>query len=455
MKHIHILGIGGTFMAGLALIAKQKGYTVSGNDLNLYPPMSTQLEEQGIVFTQGYDPQQFPKNVDCVIVGNVIKRGNALLEYIMTNNIAYTSGPEWLYNHVLRDQWVLAVAGTHGKTTTSSLLAWILEFNGYQPNFLIGGIPQNFGVSARISDKKFFVVEADEYDSAFFDKRSKFLHYRPKTSIFNNLEFDHADIFPNLDAIKLQFHHLVKTIPSNGQIIYPATDANILDVLTRGCWSEKIAVGGDDGYLSAEMLSSDGSKFVLKSKQQVVGETEWQLLGNHNIQNALTAIAAAMQIGIPAEKALNALPSFKNVKRRLELKGQPNNVTIYDDFAHHPTAISTTLAALRARIGAEAKLVAVLEFGSYTMRHGVHKADMANALKHADQVIFKNTELDWGLQQMIQEFKQPTTIYNSVEQIVNSLSATLNPGNHVIIMSNSGFDGLHEKLISALEDAVT
>jgi UDP-N-acetylmuramate: L-alanyl-gamma-D-glutamyl-meso-diaminopimelate ligase len=447
---LHILGICGTFMSGIALIARQQGHDVSGSDMNVYPPMSTQLANQGIKLMEGYDPAHIDKDVDCVIIGNVIRRGNPAMEYVLSMGIPYISGPEWLAQHVLCDRWVLAVSGTHGKTTTTSLLTWILEQAGYEPGFLIGGIPENFGISARLGRQPYFVIEADEYDSAFFDKRSKFLHYRPKTAIINNLEFDHADIFPDLAAIKQQFHYFVRTIPGNGLIIRAAQDENIDDMLKLGCWTETITIG-DNGTYSAEWIKSDGSIFNVQYQGETIGVVNWTLLGRHNIHNALAALAAAHHAGVDLKEAIHALSDFKNVKRRLEIKGSAKNIVIYDDFAHHPTAIATTLAGLRAKIG-QARLVAVLEFGSYTMRSGVHKERIEEALKDADIIVCKATESDWGLNALLQGFKQPTALYNDIEALVNGLTEKLLPGDHVVVMSNSGFGGVHDKLLQAIEN---
>lgn len=447
---IHILGVCGTFMSGIAIIARQSGHQVTGSDMNVYPPMSIQLERQGIELMEGYDPAHIPSDVDCVIVGNVIKRGNPAMEYVLDQGIPYLSGPEWLAKNILQNRWVLAVSGTHGKTTTTSLLAWILEHAGLEPGFLVGGVPENFGVSARIGAEPFFVIEADEYDSAFFDKRSKFIHYHPKTLILNNLEFDHADIFPDLEAIKLQFQYLLRTVPGNGQIIHHAPDENIKDVLSRGCWTPAVEFGSKNSSWRAELIKADGSAFKLIHDGKDTAEVHWPLLGKHNVDNALAAIAAAHHAGVSPQKSAEALSQFKNVKRRMEVKGEVKNIVVYDDFAHHPTAIATTLSGLRAKIGG-ARLIAVLEFGSYTMRSGVHREKIKDALLDADMVVCKSTEQDWGLKNILSGFKQPTALYQDVDQLVNQLAPTLQSGDHVVIMSNSGFGGIHEKLLSTLE----
>lgn len=448
---IHILGICGTFMAGIAMIARQAGHEVSGSDQNVYPPMSTQLEDQGITLLNGFEPSHIDPTVDCVIVGNVIRRGNPAMEYVLERNIPYISGPQWLAENILKNRWVLAVSGTHGKTTTTSILTWLLESAGLNPGFLIGGVPENFGISARIGQDPFFVIEADEYDSAFFDKRSKFIHYRPKTLILNNLEFDHADIFPDLAAIKQQFHYLIRTVPGNGRIIYHAADANLSDLLAKGCWTPLVNFGGQKAQWQARLTKEDGSVFEVLHNGKSIGEVRWNLVGLHNVENALAALAAANEAGASMSSAIEALSTFKNVKRRLEVKGQIRGITIYDDFAHHPTAIATTLAGLRAKIGKEARIIAVLEFGSYTMRSGVHKETIKDSLNNADMVVSKRTETNWGLDALLSSFYQPTLLFDHVDELVENLTPQLKSGDHVIIMSNSGFGGIHSKLLKAIE----
>lgn len=452
---LHILGVCGTFMSGVALLAKESGHQVTGSDENIYPPMSHQLHEQGITLFSGFDPGIIDNSIDYVIVGNVIKRGNPALEYVLNQQIPYLSGPEWLAQHILKNRWVLGVAGTHGKTTTTSLLAWILAQAGCSPGFLVGGIPENFGISASLGKPPFFVIEADEYDSAFFDKRAKFIHYRAKTVILNNLEYDHADIFPDLAAVKQQFHHLIKTIPGNGRIIYREGDVNLINTLRMGCWTPQVTFGVKKAIWHAELIKKDGSVFNVFYRNDLVGEVKWQLLGDHNVYNALAAIAAAYHINISPEIALRALPTFKNVKRRLEIKGKAKDITIYDDFAHHPTAIATTLAGLRARIGKQGRLIAVLEFGSYTMRAGVHKHSMKQALAQADMVVCKNTAVDWGLANLLAQFDQPTALYEDVDSLIRHLVPQLKAGDHVVVMSNSSFGGIHSKLIQAIETGMT
>lgn len=448
---IHILGICGTFMAGIAQLAKQLGHEVTGSDMNVYPPMSTQLQAQGIQLMSGYDPKHIDAGVDYVIVGNVVKRGNPEMEYILDQNIPYISGPQWLAENVLRDRWVLAVSGTHGKTTTTSMLSWILEYAGMDPGFLIGGVPENFGVSARLGSQPFFVIEADEYDCAFFDKRSKFIHYHPKTLILNNLEFDHADIFSDLEAIKLQFHYLIRTVPGNGLIIRNSQDKNLAAVLDKGCWTPVTTFGGENGHWRANLTQPDGSRFELMSDGAPIEEVAWELLGKHNVENALAAIAAAQHAGVPVKRAMQALSLFKNVKRRLEIKGHVGGITLYDDFAHHPTAIATTLAGLRAKVGNE-RIIVVLEFGSYTMRVGVHKDQMKEALVTADKVFCKRPDsIEWDLDEVLKQFHQPAVIYDTVDELVENLVAQLQMGDHVVVMSNSGFGGIHQKILAVLE----
>lgn len=448
---IHILGICGTFMAGIAQIAQESGFVVTGSDENVYPPMSTQLTNQGISLMQGYDPTHIDDTIDCVIVGNVIRRGNPAMEYVLDQGIPYTSGPQWLFEHVLKDRWVLAVSGTHGKTTTTSMLTWILEQAGLHPGFLIGGVPGNFGQSARLGQKPFFVIEADEYDSAFFDKRSKFIHYRPKAVVLSNVEFDHADIFPDLSAIEQQFHYLIRTVPSSGLIIHHANDHNIDAVLARGCWSPTVSFAGEEGWGQAQLIEPDGSHFKIDVNHHAVGEVKWNLIGQHNVNNALAALLASSHAGVPLEAGILALHSFKNVKRRLEIIGQVKGVTVYDDFAHHPTAIALTLAGLRAKIG-KARMITILEFASFTMRTGVHQHAIQDALALSDKIIIKRPiGLNWDLLTVVKDFSQPTDIYDNVDAIIENVLPELQAGDHVIVMSNSGFGGIHQKLLKALE----
>ncbi|MBI2380549.1 MAG: UDP-N-acetylmuramate:L-alanyl-gamma-D-glutamyl-meso-diaminopimelate ligase [Gammaproteobacteria bacterium] len=447
--HIHILGICGTFMGGIAQIAKQLGHTVSGSDANVYPPMSTQLEQAGIVLTEGWDPAQLQPAPDMVIVGNAVSRGNPALEYVLEKGLRYTSGPQWLAEQALWDRWVVAVAGTHGKTTTTSMLTWILDYAGCNPGFLVGGVPENFGISARITDSMFFVIEADEYDTAFCDKRSKFVHYRPRTAILNNLEFDHADIFADLVAIETQFHHLVRTIPGNGLIVAPAGDAALTRVLERGCWTP-VARFGAEGLWQARAGLPDGSAFDVYKGEECLGRVEWALLGQHNVSNALAAIAAAEHCGVRPGEAIAALAQFKNVKRRMELKGEAGGVRVYDDFAHHPTAIETTLGGLRARVG-DARILAILDPRSNTMRMGVHKDTLAASLEAADWVVLHQADYaKYDLGHVAAQLVQPCQVLSSVDAIVAAVKAEARPGDLVLIMSNGGFGGIHEKLLAAL-----
>ncbi|MBQ4862670.1 UDP-N-acetylmuramate:L-alanyl-gamma-D-glutamyl-meso-diaminopimelate ligase [Pseudoalteromonas sp. MMG013] len=445
-KHIHILGICGTFMGGIAAIAQSLGYKVTGSDQNVYPPMSTQLEALGIELTQGYDVAQLNPAPDVVVIGNAMSRGNPCVEHVLEKNIPYTSGPEWLKHHLLQDSWVLAVAGTHGKTTTASMLAWVLEYAGLRPGFLIGGIVQNFGVSARVSDTPFFVIEADEYDTAFFDKRSKFVHYLPRTLIMNNLEFDHADIFADLNAIQTQFHHLLRTLPAQGKAIYPADDTALVEVVKRGFWSEQETLNGDWSY---NLLEADGSQFEVCLNGQVEGQVVWQAIGEHNVKNAMMTIAAARHVGIPVGVTIDALSEFISPKRRMELLGEVNGISVYDDFAHHPTAIKTTLAGLKAKVGS-APVVAILEPRSNTMTMGVHKHTLLASLSEADEAyLFEPDNLGWSLRE--EASKAGRQCFSSIDEIIQQVCAHAQAGQHILIMSNGGFGGLHQKLLSALK----
>jgi UDP-N-acetylmuramate: L-alanyl-gamma-D-glutamyl-meso-diaminopimelate ligase len=445
--HIHILGICGTFMGGIAAIAKSLGHKVTGSDANVYPPMSTQLEQLGIELTQGYDPKQLQPAPDLVIIGNAMSRGNPAVEYTLDQNIPYSSGPQWLAEQVLHQRWVLAVSGTHGKTTTSSMLAWVLEYAGLKPGFLIGGIPQNFDSSARLGDSPFFVIEADEYDTAFFDKRSKFVHYRPRTLVINNLEYDHADIFPDLAAIQRQFHHLLRMVPATGLVLSPADVDAVDQTLAMGCWSEQQRYGKD---WTVELKQPDGSVFELFYQGQIQGTLRWDLCGNHNVENAVMAIAAARHVGVPVAVSIEALTEFVAPKRRMELKGTVKGIAVYDDFAHHPTAIETTLAGLRARVG-DAKIWAVLEPRSNTMRMGVHKSAIADSLHDADSVLlFEPANSGWSLAAVADQMPGRAQVFQSVELIVAALVEKASAGDHIVIMSNGGFGGIHQKLLDAL-----
>lgn len=448
--HIHILGICGTFMGSLAVLAKELGHRVTGSDANVYPPMSTQLEAQGIELMQGYEPSHLQPAPDLVVVGNALSRGNPAVEYVLNQGLPYVSGPQWLADHVLQGRWVLGVAGTHGKTTTTSMLAWVLEHAGMSPGFLIGGVPQNFGVSARLGGTPFFVVEADEYDSAFFDKRSKFVHYRPRTAILNNLEFDHADIFPDLAAIERQFHHLVRTVPGEGLIIHPQAEEALARVIKMGCWTP-VQTTGAGGQWQARLLSEDGSRFDVLFDGKAEGTVEWELTGQHNVANALATLAAARHVGVVPALGIAGLSSFKSVKRRMEKVAEVNGVTIYDDFAHHPTAIATTLDGLRKRVGS-APIIAVIEPRSNSMKLGAHRDGLPASVVQADRVYwYAPANLGWDLAATVAGSTVPTEVCDSLESIIAGVKAHAAPGTQVVVMSNGGFGGLHGKLAAALQ----
>jgi UDP-N-acetylmuramate: L-alanyl-gamma-D-glutamyl-meso-diaminopimelate ligase len=457
--HVHILGIGGTFMGGVAAIAKAAGYRVTGADLNVYPPMSTQLQELGIDFIQGYGAEQLDLRPDIVVVGNALSRGSPVVEAMLDRGLAYTSGPQWLAEQVLREKHVIAVAGTHGKTTTTAMLTWILEEAGLAPGFLVGGVPSNFDSTARLGKGPYFVIEADEYDTAFFDKRAKFVHYRPRTAILNNLEFDHADIYPDIAAIRRQFNQLLRTVPAAGRIIVNGEDAELATTLGLGCWTpcESFAVakaageGGADAEWSALIApGSAASRFAVLCRGKTVAEVNWPLLGEHNVMNALAAIAAARHVGVPPERAALALGAFRGVKRRMEIRGVVDGVAVYDDFAHHPTAIATTLSGLRARV-AGARIVAVLEPRSNTMKLGVHREQIAPALALADRAWFLSSpDLGWDLPSAVAGLGARASFAVSVDELVKGLTDDSRPGDHILVMSNGGFGGLHEKLLAAL-----
>ncbi|MFI4913633.1 MAG: UDP-N-acetylmuramate:L-alanyl-gamma-D-glutamyl-meso-diaminopimelate ligase [Steroidobacterales bacterium] len=456
--HAHILGICGTFMGGIAAIARAAGHRVTGSDHNVYPPMSTQLTALGIELIEGYGAEQLDLNPDVVVVGNVMSRGQPVIEAMLDRGLPYASGPEWLAREVLRDRWVLAVAGTHGKTSTASMLAWILEHAGLAPGFLIGGVPGNFPVSARLGAAPFFVIEADEYDTAFFDKRAKFVHYRPRTLILNNLEYDHADIYPDLAAIEHQFHHLVRTVPGSGRIICNGADANLARVLAQGCWTpvERFARADGRADMSADRWSaraapgSDFSSFEVLYGGDRCGSVDWSCIGAHNVDNALAAIAAARHAGVPPAQASVALGQFQGVRRRMELRGEVAGVRVYDDFAHHPTAIRTTLDALRRHVGA-ARIIAVLEPRSQTMRAGVHRADLVPALAAADAVwLYAPPDLGWDAQAAISGLGARAHVAAQIQTLVAELAEELKAGDHVLIMSNGGFGGVHTRVLQAL-----
>jgi UDP-N-acetylmuramate: L-alanyl-gamma-D-glutamyl-meso-diaminopimelate ligase len=455
--HIHILGICGTFMGGLAVLAKEAGHQVTGCDANVYPPMSTQLEAQGITLIQGFDADQVKLAPDLFVIGNVVSRGNPLMEEILNRGLPYTSGPQWMGEHILQEKWVLAVAGTHGKTTTSSMLAWILENAGYAPGFLIGGVPMNFGISARLSgndaDSDFFVIEADEYDTAFFDKRSKFVHYHAKTAILNNLEYDHADIFPDLAAIETQFHHLVRTVPGVGRLIVNGREESMKRVLARGCWSEQEFFGGDD-QSGWSLLEHDNGSFDVSFQGVAQGTVEWALSGEHNRLNAVAAIAAARHVGVPPAQAIASLARFENVKRRMEVRGVVNGMTVYDDFAHHPTAIATTIAGLRKKVGS-ARILAVLEPRSNTMKLGAMKQALPGSLAEADLVFGYGAKsgkdaLGWSLADALLPLGTKASAFDALDELVRAIAQAAQPGDQILVMSNGGFGGVHQKILDAL-----
>jgi len=451
--HIHILGICGTFMGGLALLARELGHTVSGSDANVYPPMSTQLEEQGITLMQGYEPTHLKPAPDIVVIGNALSRGNPAVEAVLEQGLRYTSGAQWLLDYVLQDRWVLAVAGTHGKTSTASLLAWLLEDNKLSPGFLIGGIPENFGVSARLGETPFFVVEADEYDTAFFDKRSKFVHYHPRTLILNNLEYDHADIFPNIEAIQTQFHHLLRTVPANGLIISHADDLYLDQTIEKGCWTPiEYFSGKQTKHWQAHPVTEDGLEFDVFFNSEKVATANWSMLGEHNMKNALAAIAAARHVGVPAELSVESLSGFKGIKRRMEVRGVVNNITVYDDFAHHPTAIKLTLDGLRKNVGKK-KIIAILEPRSNTMKMGVHKDTLADSLTLADQVyLYQADNLGWDIQAELKNNTYSMHVFSSTQAIIDKVLAEVNADDHIIIMSNGGFEDIHQRILDALKN---
>ena len=458
-KHLHILGICGTFMGGIAALAKELGFRVTGCDAHVYPPMSTQLEQLGIELMQGYKTEHFNDEPDLVIVGNAMSRGNVMVEYMLDRNISYTSGPQWLLENVLKDKWVLAVSGTHGKTTTSSMLTWILEYAHLAPGFLIGGIPQNFSCSARLGNAPFFVIEADEYDTAFFDKRSKFVHYRPRTLVINNLEFDHSDIFDDLSDIKRQFHHLVRMVPSNGLILSPKNELAINDTLAMGCWTPTEHSACEDGW-QAKKLIADGSEFIVNFKGKEQGVVKWPLIGDFNIENALMAIAAARHAGVPSHVAIEALAEFVNSKRRFELRGVVNDISVYDDFAHHPTAIAKTLAGVRAKVDNQnlqnadkGRVLAVLEPRSNTMKSGVHQAELPLSLAQADQVfIFQDDKIKWSVSDLIETCQPPCFVEKNIDDLVVKIAEQSRAGDTIVVMSNGGFANIHEKILTAINN---
>ena len=449
-KHIHILGICGTFMGGVAMIARELGYHVTGSDTNVYPPMSTFLENHGIEIIPNYDVAQLQPAPDLVVIGNAMSRGNPCVEYVLDNQLNYTSGPQWLHDNLLKDRWVLAVSGTHGKTTTTGMLAWILEKNGIDAGFLIGGVAGNFGISARAGSSKFFVIEADEYDSAFFDKRSKFVHYTPKTLIINNIEFDHADIFDDLKAIQRQFHHLVRTMPQSGCILSAVSDQNVQDTLKMGAYSQLQFIGEGKEWF-AKPLVADCSSFEVYHFGEKAGVVQWQIIGAHNMHNALMAIAASHHAGVSVAGACEALGSFINANRRLEVKGEVRGVTVYDDFAHHPTAIEATIGALRSKVGKEARILAVLEPRSNTMKMGVHKEEIAPSLKDADAVfVYQPETTPWQVSVITDALTQPAKWSANLDELVDAVTREAKSGDHILVMSNGAFGGIHAKLLEKL-----
>jgi UDP-N-acetylmuramate: L-alanyl-gamma-D-glutamyl-meso-diaminopimelate ligase len=451
--HIHILGICGTFMGGIAQIATALGHRVTGSDAGVYPPMSTQLEAAGIDLMEGWDPAHLEPAPDMVVVGNALSRGNPVVEYLLDRGLPYTSGPQWLAEHVLQGRWVLAVAGTHGKTTTASMLTWILEHAGLAPGFLIGGVPRNFGHSARLGEMPFFVVEADEYDTAFFDKRSKFVHYRPRTLVMNNLEFDHADIFDDLGQIQRQFHHLVRTVPGSGLIISPAEDSNLKEVLDMGCWTPRESFSASvPASWQASGALADGSAFEVICDGEKAGRLEWSLSGEHNVNNALSALAAARHAGVPVKLGIEALAGFKNVKRRMELRGEVAGIRLFDDFAHHPTAIETTLAGLRNQVG-KGRIIAILEPRSNTMRMGIHADSLPASLAVADEVLlYAPDSLDWDARGVMAPLGDKCRVLPGTEAIVERLREQVRTGDTLLVMSNGGFEGIHERILQMLEE---
>ena len=455
-KSVHILGICGTFMGSLAILARESGFSVSGSDENVYPPMSTQLRSSGIKLYDGYETSNLEARNDKIIVGNAMTRGQPIIEHILDKQYDYTSGPAWLADNVLSGKWVLAVSGTHGKTTTSSLLAWILEFANLSPGFLIGGVPLNFGLSARLGESDYFVVEADEYDTAFFDKRSKFVHYHPKTLIINNIEYDHADIFPDIESIYKQFHHLIRCVPSTGSIIIPSEDSGIRAVLEKGCWTpvERFAFGENFSGWNAHSVKDDGSSFFISDPNGNAAEIKWKIKGKHNVQNAMAAAIAANHVGISLEVIANAICEFKGVKRRLEFIGNIKGVSIYDDFAHHPTAIAGTLETLRSSYPTQ-KIFALIELRSNTMKAGIHGNSLVVSVENADSVYWYERTGEWPGIQSLDNPSSSSYFYTSVDKMVTDLSKSVSDGDIVVLMSNGDFDHAGPSIINALEQGVS
>src|SRR4051812_8207017 len=455
IMHVHIVGICGTFMGGIAALARASGHRVTGSDQNVYPPMSEQLSALGIELIEGYDPQQLQLRPDVVVVGNVMSRGNALVEALLESGIPYTSGPEWLARHVLAGRWTLAVAGTHGKTTTSSILTWILEHAGLDPGFLIGGVPGNFNVTARLGKGKHFVVEADEYDTAFFDKRAKFVHYRPRTAILNNLEHDHADIYPDVASIQWQFHQLLRMVPRNGLVVANAGDGNVMHVIDMGCWTPierfSASLRGDTAWYVAAEPGGDFSQFTVVEGNLEIVKVEWSLLGKHNAENALAAMLAARHAGVDVQVAASALKQFHGVRRRMEVRGQVKGITVYDDFAHHPTAVETTIDGLRRKVGTQ-RIIAVLEPRSNTMKLGTHRDALAHALQKADSTwLYQGPSVQWDVVGAVAPLGARARVERSLDALIAALVDEAEPSDHILIMSNGGFGGIHAKLLEALK----
>ncbi|MBC7378366.1 MAG: UDP-N-acetylmuramate:L-alanyl-gamma-D-glutamyl-meso-diaminopimelate ligase [Burkholderiaceae bacterium] len=446
--HIHILGICGTFMGGLAALAREAGHKVTGCDAGVYPPMSDQLRALGIDLIEGFDADQLSLKPDVWVIGNVVSRGNPLMEAILDAGLPYNSGPQWLAENVLQGRHVLAVAGTHGKTTTTSMLAWVLEHAGLEPGFLVGGVPMNFGVSARLGKGRCFVIEADEYDTAFFDKRSKFVHYRPRTAILNNLEFDHADIFDDLPAIERQFHHLVRTVPASGRIVVNGLEESLARVLHMGCWSEVRSFGAAVSDFTAQ---GEPGQFTVLRHGQKVASVSWTLSGVHNQLNALAAMAAADHVGVTPERAASALGEFHNVKRRMEVRGTVNGVTVYDDFAHHPTAIRTTIDGLRRTLPAGQRILAVFEPRSNTMKLGTMKSQLPWSLEQADLAFCHGGGLGWDAREALAPMGGKAIVADTIAELVTQVAAAARPGDQLLCMSNGGFGGIHSKLLDALK----
>jgi len=447
--HLHILGICGAFMGGVALLARALGHKVTGSDTNVYPPMSTQIEQAGIGLMEGFGTSQLRPVPDIVVVGNAMRRGIPVVEHMLDQGLPYTSGPEWLRENLLGERWVLAVAGTHGKTSASSMLAWVLEDAGLDPGFLIGGVPKNFGISARLGSSPFFVVEADEYDTAFFDKRSKFVHYRPRTLVLNNLEFDHADIFDDLAMIQRQFHHLVRTVPGTGLVIHPTGEPALDQVLAMGCWTPRETVG-DGGDWQFQPERPDDSRFQILLQGEPVGTLDWDQTGRYNMLNALAVLAATKHAGVLPQESIAALGRFEGIKRRMELRGERGGVRVYDDFAHHPTAIASTLEGLRKRVGT-GRIIAVLEPRSNTMRMGIHQESLVISLESADLVyLFTPADLKWDPAPLFAGLGRGAALCACVDDIIDQIAAEARPGDHLVVMSNGSFGGIHQKLLDAL-----